>query len=74
MEKRAPEPILRGKTDLLRWEVYEDRKAMGLAAAIATAKEMQAIMAVKKSVNIIFATAPSQNEYLSALMEMKDLD
>jgi glucosamine-6-phosphate deaminase len=47
---------------------------MGIAAAIATAKRIQAIMAVKGSVNVIFATAPSQNEFLSSLMEMKDLD
>lgn len=67
-------PIFIGQTDLLRWEVYKDRKTMGRTAAIAMAEKIRGIMAVKKSANIIFATAPSQNEFLSSLMEMKDLD
>ena len=74
MEKGITEPILRGKTDLLEWEVYKDRAAMGLAAAITTAKKIKSIMAVKNSVNIIFATAPSQNEFLSSLAQMRDID
>jgi glucosamine-6-phosphate deaminase len=74
MEPQSNEPILTGRTDLLRWEVYEDREAMGLAAAQATAKQIQVILGAKGSVNIIFATAPSQNEFLSSLLEMKGLD
>jgi glucosamine-6-phosphate deaminase len=74
MEKRAPQAILTGKTDRLRWEVYEDRKAMGLAAAIATAKQIRAVLKAKGSANIIFATAPSQNEFLAPLLETENLD
>ncbi len=67
-------PIFKGRTDSLRWEVYEDRKAMGLAAAMTTAEKIREAIRVKKSANIIFATAPSQNEFLSSLMEMRDID
>jgi len=74
MSDKENEPILKGQTDSLRWEVYKDRKAMGRAAAIAMAEKIRRIIALKRSVNIIFATAPSQNEFLSSLMEMKDLD
>ena len=74
MSNKENDPIFKGQIDSLRWEVYKDRKAMGRAAAIAMAEKIRRIMAVKKSVNIIFATAPSQNEFLSSLMEMKDLD
>ena len=67
-------PISKGQTDLLRWEVYRDRQAMGQAAAIAMSKEIKQVMKVKDHVNIVFATAPSQNEFLSSLIEMRDLE
>jgi glucosamine-6-phosphate deaminase len=66
--------ILSSQTDLLQWEVYEDRGAMGMAAAKAMAKKIRELIVVKDFVNIIFATAPSQNEFLSLLIEMEDLN
>jgi glucosamine-6-phosphate deaminase len=74
MKNKSDDPTFRGHTDLLQWEVYEDRRAMGMAVARAMAKKISEIIARKNSVNIIFATAPSQNEFLSSLTEMKGLD
>jgi glucosamine-6-phosphate deaminase len=74
MINKSDDPIFSGQTDLLQWKVYEDRGAMGMAAARAISKKIRELIAVKDFVNIIFATAPSQNEFLSSLMEMGDLD
>ncbi|MBC8986717.1 glucosamine-6-phosphate deaminase [Pedobacter sp. N36a] len=47
--------------------IYESRKLMGDAAASRLAKEIDAVLKNKGEVNIVFAAAPSQNEFLAAL-------
>lgn len=59
--------------DKLTVEVYEDRIQMGQAAARQTAESIRDIAARNKKVNMIFAAAPSQNEFLEALTTASDI-
>ena len=54
--------------------VYESRPALGAAAASAVAAEIQNQTKRQGHVVSIFASAPSQNEFLSALVGMADID
>lgn len=47
--------------------VYETRKEMGGAASEKFAKEVNELLLNKDEINVIFAAAPSQNEFLEAL-------
>ncbi len=67
-------PLTSGKKDLLRWEVYANRKLMGRAAALAVAQKIREIVAEKREVNIIFASAPSQEEFLAELARIPGLE
>lgn len=59
--------LLQEELNLPEVQVYESRALMGAAAASRFAAEVDAVLKKKDSVNIIFAAAPSQNEFLSAL-------
>jgi len=48
-------------------KIYESRKSMGEAAASRLAIAIDEVLQNKDDVNIIFAAAPSQNEFLAAL-------
>ena len=47
--------------------IYPDRKTMGAAVASDVALKMMEILALKNNLRMIFAAAPSQNEFLAAL-------
>ena len=49
-------------------EIHADRRALGLAAARATAAYLHDVIAARGEARVIFACAPSQNEFLSALI------
>jgi glucosamine-6-phosphate deaminase len=49
--------------------VYESRKTMGAAAAERFAREVNRLMSSKEEINIVFAAAPSQNEFLHSLYD-----
>jgi len=55
------------KADLLTVRVFESRAEMGEAAAEACAGAMAEALKKKDEINMIFAAAPSQNEFLAAL-------
>lgn len=57
--------------DKLKVEVYETRALMGTAAAETAAIKIGELLEEKEFVNIIFAAAPSQNEFLASLVEKK---
>ncbi|TLV00675.1 glucosamine-6-phosphate deaminase [Dyadobacter luticola] len=59
------------KVDNLEVKIFETRQEMGAAAAQAVADKIREIQDTKDFVNIIFASAPSQNEFLAALKEEK---
>lgn len=63
-----------GKVDKLTYKIYESRKEMGLRAAEEAAAEIKAQIARKGEINMIFAAAPSQNEFLASLIADKDID
>lgn len=52
---------------LLNVEVYSSREEMGQEAAKAAAEKIRELLDKKEQINIIFAAAPSQNEFLQAL-------
>jgi glucosamine-6-phosphate deaminase len=59
--------------DKLLVEIYQNRPALGSAVASAVADRINNLLQKKDKVNIIFASAPSQNEFLDALRQ-KDID
>lgn len=60
--------------DLLKIEIFETRKKMGLAAAVNVAACVRKLLKEQDTVRMIFAAAPSQNEFLQALTEEEDVD
>ncbi len=61
------------KKDKLSVEIYENRTAMGIAAADDIAECMERLLAEKETINMVFAAAPSQNDVLESLLK-KPLD
>lgn len=59
-----------------RWKVqiYPDRAELGRAAAARVAGWMRGLLAAQPQVVMVFAAAPSQNEFLSELGCVEDLD
>ena len=53
--------------DALKVKIYDTRLAMGEAAAKEAAQYIRNLLGKKDSIYIIFAAAPSQNEFLEAL-------
>ncbi|HEY0273130.1 MAG TPA: glucosamine-6-phosphate deaminase [Chitinophaga sp.] len=62
------------KKDQLRVNVFTDRRALGRDAAGMAAQRLQELTAAQAQVNVIFAAAPSQNEFLEALAARTDID
>lgn len=55
------------KKEKLNVKVFEDRPALGAAAAEAFTEKVAELLETKEYVNVIFASAPSQNEFLAEL-------
>lgn len=62
------------KTDNLEIKVYQDRVKMGEAAASAVSKQIVKLLAQQEFVNVVFASAPSQNEFLAVLIKQTGVD
>lgn len=62
------------RTDLLQVKVYESRKEMGVMAALEVAAALRVLLDSKEDVNMVFAAAPSQNEFLEALCREKGIE
>jgi glucosamine-6-phosphate deaminase len=58
------------KVDRLEVRVAADRAVMGLAAAEAVCGAIGEVLGRRAFVNLMFAAAPSQNEFLAALVRM----
>jgi glucosamine-6-phosphate deaminase len=54
-------------------KVFDTRQLMGESAATAVAAKIAALLKVQPEVNIIFAAAPSQNEFLASFI-IKDVE
>jgi len=61
------------KVDNLEVKIFETRQEMGEAAAKTIAGKIRELQADKENINIIFASAPSQNEFLDVLSTEKDI-
>lgn len=59
--------------DLLEIRVFDTRKSLGKDAACEVGRKIRELLAKKPEVNIIFASAPSQNEFLEGLIK-EDID
>jgi glucosamine-6-phosphate deaminase len=57
------------KVDNLEIKIFETRKEMGADAARCVADKIRELQVLKDTLNIIFASAPSQNEFLDALKQ-----
>jgi glucosamine-6-phosphate deaminase len=57
------------KIDKLQIKIYTDRAVMGEVAASDVIEKINELMVSQDFVNIIFAAAPSQNEFLAALIK-----
>ncbi len=55
--------------DYLKIKVYSTRKSLGENAAAEAAFKIRELLREKPEINIIFAAAPSQNEFLEALLK-----
>jgi len=62
------------KVDNLEVKVYPDRANMGSAAADMVCQQIAQLLHGQEFVNMIFAAAPSQNEFLAALTDRTDLE
>jgi glucosamine-6-phosphate deaminase len=60
--------------DKLRVQIYATRNEMGSVATNDAAETIRTLLSHQSEVNIIFAAAPSQNEFLEALCAEKDID
>jgi glucosamine-6-phosphate deaminase len=74
--RRDPEPsrarvLTAGR---LRVEVHPDRPSMGAAAAATVADEIRRLLARDGRAAVVFASAPSQNEFLAALRVAPGID
>jgi len=68
----SPERVL--TVDKLKVELYATREEMGAAAAYDVAQRMKQVIAEKGKVVMVFAAAPSQNEFLATLAATQGLD
>lgn len=59
--------------DELRVKVYENRDEMGKSAAMDAATKIKELLSLQDEVNIIFAAAPSQNDFFNHLIQDKEI-
>lgn len=59
--------------DHLRVEIFNDRRQVSKAAALAVADELRHLAANKEKARMIFAAAPSQNELLESLSTAEEI-
>jgi len=70
----APRPIAEWTADALRVAVYEDRAQLGRAAAAAVARAIADRQAAAGVARVVFAAAPSQDEFLKDLIAHPGID
>ena len=60
--------------DKLKVQIFESRKTMGKAAGQAVAQKMREMLKEKEELVMVFAAAPSQNEFLEELSKSHGVD
>lgn len=74
MNAKAKQPILTDTVDHLKVKVYANRNDMGLAAGNEVAIKITELLSAKDKIRMIFAAAPSQNEFLQTLKSIEGID
>ncbi len=74
MSVLEPPPIARFTVESLDVLVFENRALAGHAAAQAVAREIRDRQYVAGQANLVFAAAPSQDEFLAGLVADKEID
>lgn len=74
MTFRITEPLKAWQVGSLKVKVFRTREEMARAAAAAAAQEISECMGSKRMVNIVFAAAASQNEFLDWLLTHGGID
>jgi len=74
MSASDPTPIARFSVESLRVEVHDDRASAGRAAAASVSRAIAERQQEHGRASVIFAAAPSQNEFLAGLVASKDID
>lgn len=69
-----PKAVRELQAEKLKVKVYADRKAMGLAAALVMAAKLKDVLVERGTVNVVFAAAQSQVDFLAALAEQPGID
>src|SRR5688500_2163773 len=69
MEALTTPAIREFKQDNIKVRIFEDRPSLGAAAAEDIVEKISAILKTKEYTNIIFASAPSQNEFLAEVAQ-----
>ncbi|HMK37800.1 MAG TPA: 6-phosphogluconolactonase [Bacteroidota bacterium] len=62
------------QSDRLKIRIYPDRGTLGAAAASVVGSKMRFLLSKQSAVRMVFAAAPSQNEFLSFLAEQHGID
>jgi glucosamine-6-phosphate deaminase len=73
MSQPEPRPIAEFDADALHVIVFENRAAVGRAAAAGVARAIAERLEHADLVNVVFAAAPSQDEFLAALVARSDV-
>jgi glucosamine-6-phosphate deaminase len=73
VEEHMPSPEREFLVDSLKVKVYRTRKEMGRAAGISVAGIIRDLASKKDYVSILFAAAPSQNEFLETLRSIPEI-
>ena len=60
--------------DKLQVKIFSNRKEIGEAAGQSVAEKMREILRTKQGLSIVFASAPSQNEFLEELSQSPGID
>ncbi len=71
---RAVEAMEARQVDRLQVRLYENRADLGAAACAAAAQKMKELLSAQEQLRMVFAAAPSQNEFLASLVKEEGID
>ncbi|SEN13369.1 glucosamine-6-phosphate deaminase [Lihuaxuella thermophila] len=68
------QPVHTERIDHLQVHVYANRTLLGTAAGMDVAEKMKQLLTEQERIRMIFAAAPSQNEFLAELVRAEGID
>lgn len=74
MLRHELDPVKNFSVGGLKVNIYTSRQVMGKAAAAAVGNKIRELLSKRQSINMVFAAAPSQNEFLEALCQEPSID